>query len=144
MPGLTGRPLNNLQRNAVKRGLAEPTYLAETSVRLDSKIAKHLAAVDGFMAVVEITPGVAAMMTARDERAQQQAAINLTAKATGMLVDRLVSGEGMALCVGFGVATGGWGFIGCGVAAIGAGLYLGNAVEERMKAVLPIVAPPLP
>ncbi len=144
MTTLKGRPFDNLVRNAPRRGNAAPTYLAETPVLIDSKLARALKVADKFMVAVEIAPAVGDFMTASSEQEQRKAALAMSAKATGMLLDRQVSSWGMALCVGFGVSTAGWGFLVCGVAAMSAGIGIGYYAENKMKELIKIEDPPAP
>jgi len=137
---LSGRPQNNLTRNITKRGQGALTYADEVPIKVDLQLAKKLKLIDSFIVVVDLAPEVSLLLTSNNEREQNAALVALSAKAAGVFVDRVTSEVAMNLCVGFGVMTGGWGFLMCGVAAIGTGIFAGLMTENYMKSKLtPIV-----
>ncbi|OBV41079.1 hypothetical protein [Janthinobacterium psychrotolerans] len=138
MSELSGRPLRNLERQSLKRINNAIDYSMEAPVIIDSKLAQILKKVDKILVAVELAPAVGHMLTAKTVQEQQKAAIEMSAAALSMAADRVVAAETMALCVGFGVVTGGWGFLACGVGAMTLGLTVGYMAEEQMKKLIPL------
>ncbi|MEF2270547.1 hypothetical protein V3C40_27525 [Janthinobacterium sp. LS2A] len=138
MSGLSGRPLRNQERQSLKRINNAIDYSMEAPVIIDSKLAHILNKADKILVAVELAPAVGHMLTAKTEQEQKKAAIEMSAKALGMALDRIVSAKSLALCLGLTVISGGWGFLMCGVGAMTLGLAVGYVAEEQMKKLIPL------
>ena len=102
-------------------------------VSVGSRSLKYLKRANKVMVAVEFAPLAAAVISADNEEARKKAFTKLAIKTTSEVSGAAVTAGALKLCVVFGVATGGFGFVACGALAIGTGIYFGQYVDDQLK-----------
>jgi hypothetical protein len=138
LSGMSGKPAANLARNIVKEGRDAITYADETPIVLNIKYAEKLSKLGNVLTAVELLPSAATALLAEDDRERQKALITFVSKAYGTLAEQAVSRGGLYLCVALTLSTGGWGFLACGLTAVGTGIIAGAGVEKLMTKTLTV------
>lgn len=136
LQNLKGRALDNLSRNAVKRGSSFVNYADNVSIKVNKDLALKLGKVGKIVTALEFLPAAAVLLSSDNEIEQKKAMAQLGGKFLGTTVETIIATGGPLLCVSIGVATAGSGFVACGLLAIAAGIYLGQEVEDLMTVVL--------
>ncbi|MCK8463013.1 hypothetical protein MUY35_04020 [Aliiroseovarius sp. S1339] len=119
-------------RSLVKKGRRN-LPVSEKYVQTSRRYAKSLKRLGGFVEAVQIAPEIATVLTTDDQEEFKRSLASLAGAGTGLLVSRAAP----FLCLGFGLATGGFGLIACGVAInVAGGTILADIVELQTKQIL--------
>ena len=136
--GLGGRSYENLEKRALSQGIPA----AEVSNELLKKATKpnagiSKAAIEGasflkhggrVVVVVSISVTAYTLLTAPEEQLEKL----LYEQVGGIAGGAAGGGTAVGLCILFGVATGGWGLLACGVVGGGLGGYAGSELGNQI------------
>lgn len=96
---------------------------------IPKNLSKQLSYASKFVLAIEIAPPLATVLTTDDQAKQEKAFRQLIGIGVGMGVESAATKGGLALCALFTLTTAGWGFLACGIGAIGTGIFLGKVTE---------------
>ncbi|WP_193174893.1 hypothetical protein [Oricola nitratireducens] len=118
---------------SIVKGAKKQAPSAENYIKTSSSYAKALKNLGGFVEIIQISPDINRFLTTDDPEEYKKSLSHLAGAGAGALVSRAAP----FLCIGFGVATGGFGLLACGIAVnVVAGTILTDFVELQTKKVL--------
>lgn len=145
IPKLTGRPADILTRNSIKRLNQSVSIAEDAPILINKKLAKKLTLVGDVIQVIELMPAATVALTTDNELERRKAVAEIGGKVSGAVVEKAFMLSTPQLCAIFGLGTGGWGFLGCGLIVAGAGIYFGKQTEGLVKELtLPPAPKPMP
>lgn len=119
-------------RAIVKKGRRN-LPVTEKYIQTSRGSAKFLKRLGGFVEVVQVAPEIATVLTTDDQEEFKKSLASLAGSGAGLLVSRAAP----FLCLGFGLATGGFGLVACGIAInVVGGTILADFVELQTKQIL--------